>query len=407
MKQVLTVSCKLKPTPEQVAKIDELLSAFADACVYVNGAVPPNLTNELAMQSLVYYDVRASFGLSAQLAIHAIRRVSGNRKTAKQKGKAVSKFAPTSATYDARTFSLFPPGTLPEREQDWTVSLTTMGGRQRFILAIGNYQRGLLKGQKPKTATLFKRNDGSYYLNIQLESTPKKPEETEKVLGCDLGRTDICVTSENDTYSGKQTNKIRDHYFNLRAKLQQKASRGTRSSRRRCRKLLQRLSGKERRFQAHQNHTISYQLVQKAKRQNQVIALEDLTGIRERTNELPRTKTERRRSNSWSFYQLRQFLTYKCIKFAVKLVFVDPRYTSKTCHNCLHIHPDGGKSYRSGKSFRCGYCGWSGDADLNGARNISALGLHINQPRGSGLACSLEQHVLGLLKTSSVSSQAG
>lgn len=391
MKQVLTVSCKLNVSAHQLSKIEETLSAFADACVYVNKTVPEKLTNELAMQSLVYHDVRARFGLSAQLAIHAIRRVSGNRKTAKQKGKPVGKFAPTSATYDARTFSF--------REKDWTVSLTIMGGRERFTLKIGNYQRGLLKGQKPKTATLVKRNDNSYYLNIQLESIPEKPQETDKVLGCDLGRTDICVTSENDSYSGEQITLVRDHYSNLRSALQQKAVKGTRSSRRRCRELLKQLSGKERRFQTHQNHTISYQVVQKAKAQNQVIALEDLTGIRERTNQLPRTKTERRRSNSWSFHQLRSFLIYKCIKFAVKLIFVDPRYTSQMCQNCLHIHPVQGKSYRFGKSFRCGHCSWSGDADWNGSLNIQKLGRLINLPGGSGLACSLEHHVLGLLKT--------
>jgi IS605 OrfB family transposase len=383
----------LNVSATQLPKVEETLKAFADACEYVNRTLDAKLTNEVAMQSLCYHDVRARFGLSAQLAIHAIRRVSSNRKTAKKDGKPVTSFAPTSATYDARTFSF--------REKDWTVSLTLLGGRERFTLHIGNYQLGLLKGQKLKTATLVKRKDGSHYLNIQLESTPNSPQETDKVLGCDLGRTDICVTSENDTYSGKQTTKVRDRYSNLRAKLQKKAAKGTRSSRRRCRELLKQLSGKEKRFQTHQNHTISYQLVQKAKTHNQVIALEDLSGIRERTNQLPRTKTERRRSNSWSFHQLRQFLIYKCIKFAVKLVFVDPRYTSKMCHNCLHIHPELGKSYRSGKSFKCGHCGWSGDADLNGSRNISALGkVAINPPCGSGLACSLEQHVLGLLKTS-------
>lgn len=135
MKQVLTVSCKLQVSLEQVAKIEATLKAFADACEYVNQTVAPNLTNELAMQSLVYQDVRARFGLSSQLAIHAIRRVSGNRKTAKKDGKPVTAFKPTSATYDVRTFSF--------REKDWTVSLTMIGGRERFNLAIGNYQRGL------------------------------------------------------------------------------------------------------------------------------------------------------------------------------------------------------------------------------------------------------------------------
>lgn len=400
MKQILTVSCKRQVTPEQVALVDELLQAFADACEYTNRTVKPGLVNEQAMQSLVYNDIRARFSLSAQLAIHAVRRVASNRKTAKQKNKPVRKFAPTSANYDERVFSL--------QEHDWTVSLRLLSGRQRVKLAIGNYQRGLLKGQTPKTATLLKRQNGTYYINIQLESYPELPQETDKVLGVDLGRTDIALSSLGDKYSGKQITEARDHYANLRANLQHKAAKGTRSSRRRCRELQKRLSGRERRFQSHVNHTISYQLVQKARTNNQAIALEDLTGIRERTNQLPRTKTERRRSNSWSFYQLRQFLIYKCIKFGVKLVLVNPAYTSQTCHNCLHIHPVQGKSYRSGKSFRCEYCRWSGDADLNGAKNISALGLHINRPGGSGaLSCSLQDHVLRAPENATLSRQAG
>jgi transposase len=35
--------------------------------------------------------------------------------------------------------------------------------------------------------------------------------------------------------------------------------------------------------------------------------------------------------------------------------------TACTCH------PVKGKSYRSGKTFSCGHCGWHGDADFNGA----------------------------------------
>jgi len=179
-KQVLTVSCKIQATPEQIAKIDETLQAFADACEYVNSKVPEHLTNELAMQSLIYHDVRALFGLSSQLAIHAVRRVSGNRKTARLKGDVVKKFAPTSVTYDARTFSF--------RAASWTVSLTMLGGRERFTLFIGDYQRDLLKGRKPKTATLSKRKDGSYYINIQLESEAPVVAQTDKVLGVDLAR---------------------------------------------------------------------------------------------------------------------------------------------------------------------------------------------------------------------------
>jgi hypothetical protein len=60
-----------------------------------------------------------------------------------------------------------------------------------------------------------------------------------------------------------------------------------------------------------------------------------------------------------------------------------------------------GESYRKGKKFACGFCGWSGDGGLNRAKNIEKNGAVLNQPRGSELACSLSDHVLGLLKTPS------
>lgn len=159
--------------------------------------------------------------------------------------------------------------------------------------------------------------------------------------------------------------------------------------------MLKRLSGKEKRFQESINHTISYQLVAQAKANNQAIVLEDLTGIRERTNRLPQSKKNKRLGNFWSFYQLRQYLAYKAIKFGVKIIFVEPRYTSQMCHKCYHIHPIKGESYRQGKRFSCGHRHylWSGDADYNGAKNLAALGAVVDQPRGSGLSCSLQDHL--------------
>jgi len=203
----------------------------------------------------------------------------------------------------------------------------------------------------------------------------------------------------------------------MRQVLQKKASKGTRSSRRRCRQLQQRLSGREKRYQSWVNHNISRQLVDKAATKGQAIALEDLTGIRERTNKLPRKKKERRVSNSWAFYQLRQYITYKSILKGVELVFVNPAYTSQMCSQCLHVHPEKGKSYRNGKTFRCGHCGYKADSDRNGANNISALGHHVIMPEGTGLSCklSIEPHyvqlnlfgVLGLLKAPDSAKRSG
>lgn len=117
------------------------------------------------------------------------------------------------------------------------------------------------------------------------------------------------MTSEGERFCGQALSQVRDPYAQQRASLQKKAAKGTRSCRRRCRELQKRLSGREQRFQRHVNHEISKHLVKRARASGQALALEDLTGIRERTHGQPRSKTERRRSNSWAFYQLRQFLS--------------------------------------------------------------------------------------------------
>lgn len=130
--------------------------------------------------------------------------------------------------------------------------------------------------------------------------------------------------------------------------------------------------------------------MEKAAANNQSIALEDLTGIKKRTNQQRRGRTERRRSNSWAFFQLRQFLLYKAILKGIAIVFVNPAYTARTCVKCLHIHLAPEKSYRNGKSFACGHCGNKSDADRNASEMIAALGRTINATGGSGLSCSLK-----------------
>ncbi len=227
MKQVTTVSCKLEVPIKFVAEIDKTLEAFAAACEWVNANTPLELTNKAKMQKLVYNDVRVLFGLSANLAIQALRRVCANRKTARQKKRNVRKFSPTSVSYDARIFSF--------RELDYSVSIKLLETRTRFSLDIGNYQRGILKGQQPKSATLVKRRNGDYYIHINLDNEIPNAIPTNDVIGVDLGRVDIAHTSNGKSWNGQQLNKIRNKYAWLRKVLAQKASLGTRSSRRRCR----------------------------------------------------------------------------------------------------------------------------------------------------------------------------
>lgn len=386
MEQTLTIVCKLQPTESQASRLDDLLKAFADACNYTNEQVKLGVTSKTTIQSLVYQDIRARFGLSANQAVRVCARVGANRKAAKVKGYTVKEFSPTSADYDARIFDF--------REKDRTVSLTLLGSRERIPVVLANYQAGKLKGRKPTSAQLCKHRDQQYYIHIQLKDETPEPIKSEKVIGVDFGRRDIAVTSIGDKWDGKQITDARDKFARVRASLQEKSSKGTRSSRRRARQILKRLSGRERRYQTWLNHNISKLIVLSALQHNAIIAIEDLTGIRERTNQQPRNKTERRRSNSWAFFQLRMFLSYKSLKYGVEIVAVNPAYTSLTCNTCLHIHPVKGKSYRSGKVFKCGHCGNHCDADENGSKMISIVGAaFVNPLGGSILSCDIADHI--------------
>ena len=219
MKQVLTLVCKLNPTSEQVVLIEETLKAFADACNYTNQKVKPNITSKTTIQNIVYEDLRSQYGLAANLAVRACARVGANRLTAKQKGacrKALARsprqklhapvktFKPTSTDYDARIFAF--------REKDWTVSLTTVGGREHIKLDAGNYQRGKLKGKTPTSAQLCKHRDGKYYIHIQLKDETPEPVKSTNVIGVDFGRRDIAVTSNRDKWDAGQLTETRDRY---------------------------------------------------------------------------------------------------------------------------------------------------------------------------------------------------
>ncbi|MUG98868.1 IS200/IS605 family element transposase accessory protein TnpB [Scytonema sp. UIC 10036] len=371
--QTLTAICKLDVDTKTATDIDNLMLMFAATCNYVNASVNPRYTGATKIQKLIYKDAKEKSGMQANHVIQACIRVAGNRKV-----NRVKEYKPGSVPFDARTMAI--------RWHNKTVSLTLLGKRVKGIpLVINKYANYLLLDRENQeiTSAVLVRSGKAYYLHIQVDHFVLQPNASSQYLGVDLGRRDIAYTSDDQSWSGKEIETVRVKHSKVRAELQQKASKGTRSSRRRCRQLQKRLAGKEHRYQKWLNHNISNAILLNAKRTNRYVVLEDLEGIRERLNEKPNKREQRFLSNSWSFYQLKQFICYKAKIYGVLVILVDPRYTSQTCHNCLHIHPEKGKSYRSGKNFHCKHCNWKGDADANGARVIALLGENVNRPCGS------------------------
>ena len=269
--------------------------------------------NQFKIHKEVYHKIKGSSSLSAQILVRCISKVADAYKLDK-KTKRV--FKPLSSiSYDSRILTY---------QSGKIVSIWSVGGRLKiqFVCHNTNY----LPYIKGEADLVFKK--GKFYIFQTVEVPEEDIKDIEEFIGCDFGQADICTLSDGTNYNSEQLKKIRKKYTKIRASVQSKGTKG-------ANKLLKRLSGRERRFVSINNHAISKQIVAKAKAENKGIAIEDLSNIRKKEN--PKSKAQKTELNRWSFYQLRQYLTYKAAFNGVKLFAIPPAYTSQTCNVCFHV----------------------------------------------------------------------
>jgi len=150
-----------------------------------------------------------------------------------------------------------------------------------------------------------------------------------------------------------------------------------------ARRLLAKRRRREARFAANVNHTIAKTIVAEAARTGRGVAVEELTGIRERVR---LRKPQRVTLSSWAFHQLGAFLSYKARRAGVPLIQVAPRYTSQTCHGCGYRDK---RNRPDQETFICRSCGVVAHADHNAAHNIAQRGAEgwgaVNRPHAAPL----------------------
>ncbi len=346
MKQ--TMLLKLAPTEDQNRALLETMHAFNAASTHVAEiAFAEKTVNKFELQKLVYSKLRTTYKLPAQLTIRAISKASEAYKRAKS---IQPSFRPKGAiVYDPRVMAFKGLN---------TVSLITLSGRVLVPFIVGGYQEARMDRIKGQADLIYRH--GVFYLAVTLEMPEPTPDTPDGPLGVDLGIVNLATDSEGESFSGKAVEKNRKRHHALHQRLQKC---GTKNAKRHLKKL----SGQEARFKKNTNHVIAKRVVQKAKAQRLGIAIEELRHIRSRTERTVR-HSQRSRHSSWSFGQLRLFLSYKAAIAGVPLHTVDPRNTSRTCSGCRHCAKENCKSQAS---FCCVNCGQVMNADINAAINIS------------------------------------
>ncbi len=145
----LVVQVKLLPSPEQAAALEATLRACNRAADHVSRiAFESGVKDRNGLQKLVYADIKATFGLSAQPAVRVVKKVVDAYSALAAGLKAGRPGGPGSKRYRKAVGS--PVGFRPEAAQpfddrclSWqtdarTVSIWTVEGRMRGIRYTGS-----------------------------------------------------------------------------------------------------------------------------------------------------------------------------------------------------------------------------------------------------------------------------
>ncbi|MGA7950107.1 MAG: transposase, partial [Thiobacillaceae bacterium] len=331
---------------------------FAAACnLVVPFARDNRCWNRVALHHLAYYKVRETSPLGSQMICNAIKSVADAYKVLKlRKADEVPTvaFRPTgSVHFDARTFSL----------KGNTVSLYTLEGRIKAKCILGEFQTDYLAAGKPKEAELI-RKGRQWFLNLVLD-LPDAPPISGGKIGVDVGENNLAASSTGKVWGGGQLRHHRDIYLAHRRRLQ---SNGSRAAKRK----LKAISGREQRHVRHVNHETSKAIITEAISSGAgEIRMEDLTHIRANIKAGKRIRT---RLHRWAFRQLQDFVAYKAEGVGLRVVYVNPAYTSQTCSVCGEI----GKRVKH--HFACS-CGNLAHSDVNASRNIAGFASPIGLAR--------------------------
>jgi len=352
----LTVQVQLVVDAEQSRLLADTIRAANAACDWLaEQAWEKQIFRHFDLHNACYYACREAFpALSSQVVIRCMAKVADAYKLDRKKCRT---FRPLGAiAYDCRLLSW--------KVEQSQVNIWTLNGRVRLPFLCGDRQRQLLQ-HRIGEADLVHR-DGRFYLFATVDLPDTEERQVLDWLGVDLGVVEIASTSDGEHFGGAELNRRRIRNYRLRARLQ---SKGTRSAKR----LLRKRRRKESRFSRDVNHCIAKKIVQVAERTERGIALENLTGVRQRI----RARRDVRRSlHSWAFADLQAKIIYKAAMVGTPVALIDPRNTSRTCPACGHVAKN---NRRSRDQFKCRACGFAAHADHNAAENIRRKALALGE----------------------------
>ena len=218
---------------------------------------------------------------------------------------------------------------------------------------------------------------GKWYVSIQTEyEVPEQVHKAASMVGLDAGVTKLATLSDGTVY--QPVNSFKANQRKL-AMLQRQLSRKVKfsASWQKQKKKIQRLHSHIANIRRDYLHKVTSEI----SKNHAMIVSEDLKvcnisksakGTAERPGRNIRAKSGLNRSildQGW--YEMRRQLEYKQLWRGGQVLAIPPAYTSQRCVCCGHTAKE---NRQTQSKFVCQVCGYTENADINGARNILAAG---------------------------------
>ncbi|ASC31887.1 RNA-guided endonuclease InsQ/TnpB family protein [Klebsiella pneumoniae] len=218
---------------------------------------------------------------------------------------------------------------------------------------------------------------GKWYVSIQTEYEVADPvHKAASMVGLDAGVTKLATLSDGTVYQPVNSFKASQRKL---AMLQRQLSRKVKfsASWQKQKKKIQRLHSHIANIRRDYLHKVTSEI----SKNHAMIVIEDLKvsnmsksakGTAERHGRNVRAKSGLNRSildQGW--YEMRRQLEYKQFWRGGQVLAIPPAYTSQRCACCGHTAKE---NRQTQSKFVCQVCGYTENADINGARNILAAG---------------------------------
>lgn len=324
------------------------------------------------------------------------RRVKDNKKDSGKKDKAGFPRFKGYGRYDSFTFPQYGNGCQIIGKNNDIVRFSKIGDI-KFIK-----HRDIGKGKNEdripyqiKTCTIKKEIDKWFviftidtFVEIDIPTIPKQINK-DRMIGIDVGLEKLATLSngkiiEAPEYLRESEKKLAKHQRRLSRKkkyekiveINKKISNGIEIDKEiekkkikvnsknrekqilKVRKIHRKITNQRRNF----SHEVSRTLVD----QFDVIAFEKLN-----IQNMVKNHRLAKSISDASWYQIQMFTNYKAEWAGKKVIFVDPKRTSKECHVCGNLED----MKLSDRTFRCSKCGLILDRDINAAINILNRGM--------------------------------